>query len=134
MGEVETGQADVSSKELNEEAVGDSTKQMTEHHFEEKKVGERDEEESGIKQMPRACKWLSWWKKRWQVLNDIQSREERKKEKIPSTETEKEPEGAKKNPDKTCGEEHDKMAKKRSSRGDNTCFTLPSTGLRSCLE
>ena len=46
---METGQADVSSKELDEEAEGDSTKQMTAHNFEEKKVGKRDEEESGKK-------------------------------------------------------------------------------------
>ena len=59
-GEVETGQADESSKEVDKEAEGESTKQVTEHHFEKKKVGEWDEEESGKKQMQRACNWLSW--------------------------------------------------------------------------
>ena len=58
-GDVETRQADESSKEVDEEAKGESTKQVTEHHFDEKKVGERDEEESGKKQMPRAYKWPS---------------------------------------------------------------------------
>ena len=65
LGEVEAKQADRSSKELDEKAEGDSTKQVIENHFEEKKVGERDEEDkSGKKQMPRAYKLLSWRKKR----------------------------------------------------------------------
>ena len=33
------------------------------------------------KKMPRACKWLSWWKKRWPVSNDIQPREDKEKRK-----------------------------------------------------
>ena len=75
-----------------------STGQVTEHHFKKKESGEesgeKDEVESARKQIPRACKWLSWWKKRWPVSNNIKSREENEKEKIPSTEKEKEPEGA----------------------------------------
>lgn len=122
MGEVETGQADVSSKELNEEAVGDSTKQMTEHHFEEKKVGERDEEESGIKQMPRACKWLSWWKKRWPASSDIQSKEQKKKEKVPRTGPEKDLHEVDKKPDSTCGEEPDRTAKTKEQLGGQHMF------------
>ena len=56
---METVQAIESSKEFDKEAEGDSTQQVMELHFEEKEVEERDEVESGKKQMPRACKWLS---------------------------------------------------------------------------
>ena len=53
---------------------------MTEYHFEEKKAGEKYEDEgSGKKQMPRACKLLRWWNKRWPASGDLQSRVKMKK-------------------------------------------------------
>ena len=63
-GEVETVQAGGSTKESDEKVEGDFTKQVTKDYFEEKKACEEDEEEgSGIKPMPRACKCLNWWRK-----------------------------------------------------------------------
>ena len=63
-----------SSKEMDVEAEGGSTGQVEEHHFKKKESGEesgeKDEVEAARKQMPRACKWLMWWKKRWPVSNN----------------------------------------------------------------
>ena len=60
-GEVQTGQAGGSTKESHKNFGEDFAKQVTKNHFEEKKVsGKYKDERLGNKQMPRACKLLSW--------------------------------------------------------------------------
>ena len=97
---------------MDEKAEGDSTKQVTKNHFEEKKAGEKDEDEGlGKKQMPRACKLLSWWKKKWPASGNLQSRVQEEKVKISKTDPDKDPNEEDKKPDTTCVGEHDRVAK-----------------------
>ena len=59
-GEVETGKAGGFTMESDKKVEGDSTKQVTKDHFEEKKAGENyDDEGLGKTQMPISCKFLS---------------------------------------------------------------------------
>ena len=62
-----------SLKEMDVEAEDGPTVQVTGHQFKKESSGTEDEEEAAKKKMPRACKWLSWWKKRWPVLSQVQS-------------------------------------------------------------
>ena len=48
-----------------------STGQVTGHQFKKERSGKEDEVEAAKKQMPRACKWLSWWKKRLTALSKV---------------------------------------------------------------
>ena len=85
---------------------------MSTDHFEEKKDGEDDEDEGSAKKpMPRECKWLRWWRKKWPASGDLQSRVQEDKEKNPKTEPDKDPDEADKKPDTTCVGEHDRAAK-----------------------
>ena len=71
-GKVETAEKIRSTKELDDLAEGDYTEQVIEDHFEEKKNDEDDGKEGpGKKLTPKAYKWLSWWKKRWQGSGDF---------------------------------------------------------------
>ena len=124
LGDVETGQADESSKELDEKVKGGFTKQVTKNHFEEQKSCEKNEgERQGKKQMPRACKMMSWWKKKWPASGDLQSRVQKEKEKNPRTEPKKDPDDADKKPDTTFVGEPDRTAKTKEKLWGHICFT-----------
>ena len=87
-------------KDLDEGDKNPDTKQGTKDRFEEKKAGEEDEDEgSGIKPMPRACKCLNWWRKRWPASSDLRLKVQEDEEKNPKTEPDKDLDEADKKPD-----------------------------------
>ena len=122
-----------SSKEVDVEAEKGSTGQVTGHQFKKESSGKEDEVDSAKKQMPRACKWLSWWKKRWPVLGKVQAREGEENEKFPSKGEDDDPNGADKNPDKTFGEEPVNMAKTKQELGGQHMFHTTKYGSEELL-
>ena len=105
----------------------------TGHQFKKKNSGKEDEVDYAKKQMPRACKWLSRWKKSWPVLSKVHAREGEEEGNVPRKGEEHDPVGADKNPDKTCGEEPVNMAKTKQELGGQHMFHTTKYGSEELL-
>ena len=107
-----------STKEADEKLEEDSTKQVTEGHFDEKGAGKINEaEESGTKKTPRAGKLRSWWKKIWPASSDLQSTVQQEEENYPRTEPDRDPDEADKKQDTMCVGKLDRASKTKEQFG-----------------
>ena len=114
----------------------DDTNQVTEHLFDDKEAGERDEEgEESKKRASKANKLLNWWRKMWTAPRDTHSRSQHEKEDDPRTGPKKDPDEAGKKSVTTCVGELDMGAKTmKQLGGGRMCFTQQNMGQRICWE